>query len=235
MVQEETRKGPWTEQEDLQLMHVVGHFGERRWDFIAKVSGLNRTGKSCRLRWVNYLHPGLKRERMTPQEEHLVIELHSKWGNRWSRIARKLPGRTDNEIKNYWRTHTRKKAQERKQAMSPPSSASSYSFSPPSSNCQFPSPNIPAAKVVDARQKVETGKFKMNCDKGSCASLTTQGKEIQEESGIGYSMEQIWKEIDSKSDQMASDAVDESCKEYGCSFFCPSLPSPVWDYRYDFL
>lgn len=120
--------------------------------------------------------------------------------------------------------------------MSPPPSASSYSFSPPSSNCQFPLPNIPAAKVVDAWQKVETGKFKMNCDKGySCASLTTQGKEIQEESGIGYSMEQIWKEIDSKSDQMASDAVDEVCKEYGCSFFCPSLPTPVWVYRYDFL
>ncbi|XP_042476907.1 myb-related protein MYBAS2-like isoform X2 [Macadamia integrifolia] len=122
---EETRKGPWTEQEDLQLMCFVSLFGERRWDFIAKFSGLNRTGKSCRLRWVNYLHPGLKRGRMTPQEERLVLELHSKWGNRWSRIARRLPGRTDNEIKNYWRTHMRKKAQEMKRALSPPSSSSS--------------------------------------------------------------------------------------------------------------
>ncbi|XP_026427651.1 transcription factor MYB59-like isoform X2 [Papaver somniferum] len=114
MVQTEDhiRKGPWTEQEDLQLVCFVGLFGDRRWDFIAKVSGLNRTGKSCRLRWVNYLHPGLKRGRMTPQEERLVLELHSRWGNRWSRIARKIPGRTDNEIKNYWRTHMRKKAQE---------------------------------------------------------------------------------------------------------------------------
>ncbi|XP_010443757.1 PREDICTED: transcription factor MYB59 isoform X2 [Camelina sativa] len=86
--------------------------------------GLNRTGKSCRLRWVNYLHPGLKRGKMTPQEERLVLELHAKWGNRWSKIARKLPGRTDNEIKNYWRTHMRKKAQEKKRPMSPTSSSS---------------------------------------------------------------------------------------------------------------
>lgn len=71
-------------------------------------AGLRRTGKSCRLRWVNYLHPGLKRGRITPDEERLILQLHSQWGSRWSRIARRLPGRTDNEIKNYWRTLTRK-------------------------------------------------------------------------------------------------------------------------------
>ncbi|KAJ1379426.1 SANT/Myb domain [Sesbania bispinosa] len=81
MIQQEIRKGPWTEQEDFKLVYFVGLFGDRRWDFIAKVSGLSRTGKSCRLRWVNYLHPDLKRGKMTPQEERLVIELHSKWGN----------------------------------------------------------------------------------------------------------------------------------------------------------
>ncbi|XP_022964841.1 transcription factor MYB59-like [Cucurbita moschata] len=111
VLQEESmRKGPWTEQEDFQLVCFVGLFGDRRWDFIAKVSGLKRTGKSCRLRWVNYLHPGLKRGKITPHEERLILDLHSKWGNRWSRIARKLPGRTDNEIKNFWRTHMRKVA-----------------------------------------------------------------------------------------------------------------------------
>ncbi|KAF1897209.1 hypothetical protein Lal_00034912 [Lupinus albus] len=72
-------------------------------------TGLKRNGKSCRLRWVNYLRPDLKRGHITPQEESIIVELHNRWGNRWSIIARSLPGRTDNEIKNYWRTHLKKK------------------------------------------------------------------------------------------------------------------------------
>ncbi|KAJ0749118.1 putative transcription factor MYB-HB-like family [Helianthus annuus] len=80
---ETTRKGPWTEHEDFQLVFYVHMFGDRRWDFIAKVSGLKRTGKSCRLRWVNYLNPGLKRGKLSPHEERLVLELHSKFGNRF--------------------------------------------------------------------------------------------------------------------------------------------------------
>ncbi|CAA2992478.1 transcription factor MYB48 isoform X2 [Olea europaea subsp. europaea] len=68
---------------------------------------------------------------MTPHEERLVLQLHSRWGNRWSRIARKLPGRTDNEIKNYWRTHMRKKALAKKKTISPFSSSSSFSLNSP--------------------------------------------------------------------------------------------------------
>ncbi|CAN1770603.1 Transcription factor MYB27 [Linum perenne] len=61
------------------------------------------------MRWLNYLRPNLKRCRITPEEEQIIIQLHTQWGNKWSRIARSLPGRTDNEIKNYWRTHLSKK------------------------------------------------------------------------------------------------------------------------------
>jgi len=75
-------------------------------------AGLKRTGKSCRLRWLNYLRPDLRRGNITPQEQLLILELHSRWGNRWSKIAQHLPGRTDNEIKNYWRTRVQKHAKQ---------------------------------------------------------------------------------------------------------------------------
>lgn len=71
--------------------------------------GLQRCGKSCRLRWLNYLRPGIKRGDIGADEEDLIIRLHRLLGNRWSLIAKRLPGRTDNEIKNYWNSHLRKK------------------------------------------------------------------------------------------------------------------------------
>ncbi|GFQ06035.1 myb-related protein mybas1 [Phtheirospermum japonicum] len=105
----ELRKGPWLEEEDEQLAAAVAVLGDRRWDALAKASGLRRSGKSCRLRWMNYLRPNLKHGNISEDEEKIIVELHEKWGNKWSRIARRLPGRTDNEIKNYWRSHLRKK------------------------------------------------------------------------------------------------------------------------------
>ncbi|XP_065856845.1 transcription factor MYB27 [Euphorbia lathyris] len=105
------RKGPWLEEEDEQLVSFISLFGERKWDFIATASGLRRSGKSCRLRWLNYLRPNLKRGQISEEEEQIIIQLHELWGNKWAKIARRLPGRTDNEIKNYWRTHLRKKMQ----------------------------------------------------------------------------------------------------------------------------
>jgi transcription factor MYB, plant len=77
-------------------------------------AGLKRTGKSCRLRWLNYLRPDLRRGNIAPEEQLLILELHSRWGNRWSKIAQHLPGRTDNEIKNYWRTRVQKHAKQLK-------------------------------------------------------------------------------------------------------------------------
>jgi len=221
-VQEGIRKGPWTEQEDFKLNIFVGLFGDRRWDFIAKVSGLNRTGKSCRLRWVNYLHPGLKRGKMTPQEERLVLELHSKWGNRWSRIARKLPGRTDNEIKNYWRTHMRKKAQEKKQATSPSSS---------SSNCCSSSESNP---TVDSLPFQETGEESFY-DTGSPDTIAAAEKQMEEEQAgeKGYSMDDIWKDI-ALAEENYIKPVQDSFRVEG-SFSCPPLASPSWEYCLDSL
>lgn len=108
-VETTTRKGPWTVEEDMLLSKYIKLHGVGRWNFVAKAAGLQRTGRSCRLRWINYLRPDLKRSEITPEEECLIIELQRHWGNRWSRIAQRLPGRTDNEIKNYWRTCVKKK------------------------------------------------------------------------------------------------------------------------------
>ncbi|PWZ16314.1 Myb-related protein 308 [Zea mays] len=104
-----TNKGAWTKEEDERLVAYVRAHGEGCWRSLPKAAGLLRCGKSCRLRWMNYLRPDLKRGNFTDDEDELIIRLHSLLGNKWSLIAGQLPGRTDNEIKNYWNTHIKRK------------------------------------------------------------------------------------------------------------------------------
>ncbi|XP_051122437.1 myb-related protein 306-like [Andrographis paniculata] len=103
------KKGPWTPEEDQKLLAYIQEHGHGSWRALPPKAGLQRCGKSCRLRWTNYLRPDIKRGKFSLQEEQTIIQLHALLGNRWSAIASHLPKRTDNEIKNYWNTHLKKR------------------------------------------------------------------------------------------------------------------------------
>ncbi|XP_015160236.1 transcription factor R2R3-MYB isoform X1 [Solanum tuberosum] len=103
------RKGSWTEEEDILLRKCIDKYGEGKWHLVPTRAGLNRCRKSCRLRWLNYLRPHIKRGDFEPDEVDLILRLHKLLGNRWSLIAGRLPGRTANDVKNYWNTNLLRK------------------------------------------------------------------------------------------------------------------------------
>ncbi|KAK8659586.1 hypothetical protein V6N13_029785 [Hibiscus sabdariffa] len=149
----ELRRGPWTTEEDTVLTHYIDRHGAGRWDMLAKCAGLKRTGKSCRLRWLNYLNPDVKRGNLTLQEQISIHELHSQLGNRWSKIAEHLPGRTDNEIKNYWRTRVQKQG-------CSASSSVEETISQISVPCRLPESIVPRSLAADfINISEETGQF----------------------------------------------------------------------------
>ncbi|OAY44447.1 transcription factor MYB60 isoform X2 [Manihot esculenta] len=111
------KKGPWTPEEDIILVSYIQENGPGNWRSVPTNTGLLRCSKSCRLRWTNYLRPGIKRGNFTPHEEGMIIHLQALLGNKWAAIASYLPQRTDNDIKNYWNTHLKKKLKKSQSAL----------------------------------------------------------------------------------------------------------------------
>ncbi|KAF8104255.1 hypothetical protein N665_0176s0065 [Sinapis alba] len=104
-----TKRGGWTEEEDQKLVAYINEYGIGDWRFIPHKAGLHRCGKSCRLRWFNYLRPGVKKGKFTPEEDEAIINFQSILGNRWAAIAQQMPGRSDNDIKNHWNSCLKKR------------------------------------------------------------------------------------------------------------------------------
>lgn len=142
------KKGPWSSEEDKKLINFILNNGQCCWRSLPKLAGLLRCGKSCRLRWTNYLRPDLKRGLLSEYEEKMVIDLHAQLGNRWSKIASHLPGRTDNEIKNHWNTHIKKKL--KKMGIDP------ITHKPITSHDQQPTKNQPIIQQQEKQTPIES-------------------------------------------------------------------------------
>ncbi|CAN8311430.1 unnamed protein product [Cochlearia groenlandica] len=180
------KKGPWSVEEDQILINYIHLNGHPNWRALPNLAGLLRCGKSCRLRWINYLRPDIKRGNFTLEEEETIIKLHQILGNRWSTIASKLPGRTDNEIKNVWHTHLKKRIHQNQDQNDGENSKSIIkSQNSPKQQCSSNNTNISAVTTTTSGTQNEISSNNKD-------SATSSSEDV-----IAFIDETFWSEIES--------------------------------------
>ncbi|KAG6735644.1 hypothetical protein NC652_010935 [Populus alba x Populus x berolinensis] len=215
------KKGPWTSDEDNKLINFILANGQCCWRAVPKLAGLLRCGKSCRLRWTNYLRPDLKRGLLSEYEEKMVIDLHAQLGNRWSKIASHLPGRTDNEIKNHWNTHIKKKL--RKMGIDPLTHK-------PLSTIETPPPPPPPQQEVQVQNSIQEPEQQAGRQSSSTSDISELGQNNEpetllqpartqdEENNIGSTYDTM--------ERMSSFCIDEVPLIEPHEMLVPGGPSP---------